>query len=236
MKRLLMATVAFVSFGSVAYAADLPVKAPAAAGPYVAPLMGPWTGIYIGGQIGYGWNWTGTDLSAGGTTLATLGDSPQGITGGFKVGADYQTGAIVWGIVGDINLANFSNSSSMVALGPVTISNSTNWWSTINGRIGLSTLGDHLLPYFVGGLAFGQAKASVDLGTASFSSSPTNTGWDAGLGIETRITKNWSVFIEGKYVNMGNVVVPLTSGGVTLATADKDVRFGVVEGGVQLRF
>ena len=42
---------AVLLFGTPAFAADLAVKAP------VTPLapVSPWTGFYIGGNVGYGW-------------------------------------------------------------------------------------------------------------------------------------------------------------------------------------
>jgi outer membrane immunogenic protein len=77
MKRLLLASVALcVGAGSAALAADLPPpyypppRAPAAYIPIVAPLYN-WSGFYIGGNLGAGWNSTGSITDTFGSTFGT---------------------------------------------------------------------------------------------------------------------------------------------------------------------
>jgi outer membrane immunogenic protein len=215
-----------ISWNFPAFAADLGRKAPQNS---QVLTYGPWNGFYIGPQIGYGWDWSGTDFNAAGTTIVTLGNSPHGLTGGGRIGYDLQNGPFVFGVVTDLNLADFNSNSSMQGL---SITNTTNWWGTTNARLGFSQFGDHLLPYVTGGAAYGGKKTEITAIGLSDAASKTSVGWDAGAGIETRISPNVSIYIEGKFVDLGNVQVPI--GGIL--TSDQKFTFGVVQGGVNWRF
>jgi opacity protein-like surface antigen len=55
MKRLLLGTLALVTPATAATAADLYTKARPAPPPVAPPLLFSWTGFYVGGNIGGGW-------------------------------------------------------------------------------------------------------------------------------------------------------------------------------------
>lgn len=252
MKKLLL----FLTFlfPSLVHAADMPLKAAPAP---LASVYAPWSGIYGGLSVGYGWDWSGTDLSVAGTTLATLGNSPHGLTGGARLGYDTQTGPFVLGLVTDVNLASFtSNSNTNMAVSGAggfggllgSVQNSTNWWGTTDIRLGFPQFGNHVLPYLVGGAAYGGKTTSVNgaivagttstnaASTTSASASTTSLGWNAGLGIETKITPQASIFIEAKYIDLGSLNNPLgnvTNGPVMSSQAFK---FGVAQGGFNYHF
>ena len=96
------------------------------------PLPYSWTGLYLGGNIGYGWGGDGTidpNATAGPTTglfageapfivasqLATLGSlstDPKGFLGGVQAGYNYQSSWLVIGIEADYAWANISGSNS----------------------------------------------------------------------------------------------------------------------------
>jgi outer membrane immunogenic protein len=64
----LAATASTIAFIQIALAADLPMKAPVYAPPPPTPVYS-WTGLYVGGNVGYGWgsrtvNFTPNDLNA----------------------------------------------------------------------------------------------------------------------------------------------------------------------------
>jgi hypothetical protein len=67
---LLAVVVATVAAGSVAWATDLPVKAPAVPAQIYAPYS--WTGLYIGGNLGGGWANHTTDATLAGAALYTF--------------------------------------------------------------------------------------------------------------------------------------------------------------------
>ena len=57
------------------------------------PLTNSWMGPYIGGNLGYGWG----DVNNSGTR-------PSGVLGGLQAGYNYQSGQLVVGIEGDLQL------------------------------------------------------------------------------------------------------------------------------------
>lgn len=248
-----VALVSVVSVGGTAIAADLPVKA-IPSNPIAPTTIGTWTGAYIGAQVGYGWDWSGMNLSGTKdtvvTTLNSLGNAPQGFTGGGRLGYDAQVGNLVFGIVTDINGANFTgngSTSNLNTLGSLASGVTTNWWGDVNGRLGITFLGNNILPYVTGGLAYGGTKATFNCSacgvTAAGAVTPlsnaitnTSVGWDLGAGVETKISQNWSVFVEGKFIDLGTIQVPLVSAGNVVATGSQHFQFGVVEGGINYRF
>lgn len=202
-------------FTGKAFAADMAVRAvptTAAPAPYLPTVN--WQGAYGGLMLGYGGELD--NASAPGLDLA---NNPHGFTYGGRLGYDWQPSALVFGVVTDISGANFSNSTLNGQL-----SARTNWWGTSNVRTGL-TFANQLL-YVTGGLAYGGKSANV----AGFSASDTSFGWDAGVGIEGKFSQNWSAFLEGKYIDLGNLALP------AVAAGQQPFRYSVVQGGVNYHF
>src|ERR1700686_3050330 len=99
----------------------LPVAALAAAAPAPAADLAPppvaippvplftWTGLYLGGQIGYAW---GTDT----LTVYPLGFgtnfTPNGVVGGAHIGYNLQLNQFVVGLEGDVEGTGISRSFS----------------------------------------------------------------------------------------------------------------------------
>ena len=95
MRRLLLASVALcVGAGSAALAADLPPpmapppRAPAAYIPAPIPLYN-WSGFYIGGNLGAGWNSGGSVSDTFGSTFSGSGQTTK-FLGGGQVGVNYE--------------------------------------------------------------------------------------------------------------------------------------------------
>lgn len=214
-----------------AHAADLPRKAPIAV-TATTPVFGPWAGWYIGFQGGYGYD-VGNAIASGfdQVTFAGLVNSPAaGWTAGGRLGYDLAAGPFVIGFVTEINGANFAGSIN----GPTASGNySEHWWGATNARIGLTQFGQHVLPYIIGGMAYGGRNASVMSPLATFSASDSNVGWDAGAGLAVKLSPTVDLFAEAKYVDLGTLAVTDGMGDV-LAT--KAFRFGVIEGGVNFHF
>ena len=210
-------TTLFVGMSVAAKAADLPV-APAPA--YKAPaMMAPifsWTGFYLGGNLGIGWqNGNVTDSRFGVNWSA---NNNATFVGGGQVGVNYQFGGnFVAGIEGDFDwFANNNNSASVTAFG-TTLQGSDNgrWLTTLTGRLGYAF--DHVLLYGKGGGAWVGSNnftvTNVATGTSvAFSNNNTNTGWTAGAGVEWAFTQNWTARVEYDYVGLSNAsfTVPAT--------------------------
>jgi outer membrane immunogenic protein len=219
MKRFGIAMLlALLSIG--AQAADFPTKTtPLRTAPVPAVSMfGPWGGFYTGVKVGYGYDVSGINLTDPGVGTA-VGGAPHGFTGGLQAGYDWHAGSLVVGLVTDINAADFSTSGTAIN---AAWSSRTNWWGTTDARLGLTGLGNHVLLYGLGGLAYGGRTSNVSGGGISNS----GFGWNAGGGIETRITPNMSIFAQAKYIDIGSIQ--------PVPGANQDFHFGVFETGVNL--
>ena len=105
----------------------------------------------------------------------------------------------------------------------LTIDQHLQWFGTVRGRIGILAT-PKVLFYGTGGLAFGEIKttgtmtgftpAGVAVGSVA-SNSTTRAGWTAGVGVEGKITQNWSAKLEYLYMDLGR----FSSGPFTLAPA-----------------
>jgi outer membrane immunogenic protein len=212
MKRIFTAAVLFSAFTASAFAADLPV----AKGPpiYTPPVpVFTWTGVYVGGQIGYQWGQSRDPyLDALGVESVPLplAHSDSGIVGGAHIGYNYQFSSFVLGIEGDVNGSSYRGSEYSVFEGDVPLGESTRIGieGSIRGRIGWAW--DRVLIYGTGGVAFASVKSEFDddlfIGTPfeSTSVSKERTGWTAGGGIEYAIDNNWSVRAEYLYSDYGH--------------------------------
>ena len=65
LRRILLASVGAIALAGSAFAADLPSRAPPPVYVPPAPVF-TWTGVYVGGQIGYAWGQSDPTISDGG--------------------------------------------------------------------------------------------------------------------------------------------------------------------------
>ena len=136
-----------------------------------APIF-TWTGIYIGGQIGYAWasgnnNFTGFDPffgPLGGTFLSSsAGGTPSGVIGGANVGYNYQINQWVLGLEGSVDGTSLSN-TAVVAFPDgtsLTAHTKADIQGSIRGRLGVAW--DRALIYATGGVAFGGFNTDVSI-------------------------------------------------------------------------
>lgn len=206
----LLAATAFVAASvTAASAADLPSRvAPA---PVFTPVpVFTWTGFYVGGQIGYGWNANDNDFDVPvGYTVDGLpftgfgGDEGDGFLAGVHAGYNVQLGSFVVGVEGDIEgvFGDDDDDFDGVIIGPgglpVTYSiasSSIDWQGSLRARAGFAF--DRALIYATGGIAF--AGLSDGIGS---SNDDTLTGWTLGAGIEYAFTDNLTTRLEYRYTN-----------------------------------
>ena len=175
-RTLLLTCAAVASFGMVASAADLPVKAPV-----MAPqTMGyNWSGLYIGAHIGGAF--AGTDF---------FGNDDARLMGGGQIGLDYQfASSWVFGIEG-----NYSFVDSRGGNGPAFFTNRN--LGSVTGRLGYGW-GPALL-YAKGGFAWADTRQSF-----GFTATGDN-GYTVGGGVEYMLAPSWSAKLEYQYYNFGN--------------------------------
>jgi len=214
MKRLLLASVALFS-ASAALAADLPPpyvpppRAPAAYVPVVAPLYN-WSGFYVGGNLGAGWNSGGSVSDSFGSTFTGSGQTTKFIGGG-QVGVNYEFwGGVVIGAEGMFDaLPNTTNTWTVTD--PVTGSTASatfnsRWVTTATAKLGYAW--DRVLVYGKGGGAWvGSDNPNLTIngfGQTLTSSTTNNTGWTAGIGVEWAFAGNWSARVEYDFIGLQN--------------------------------
>jgi outer membrane immunogenic protein len=168
-------------------------------------------------------------------------DMNGGIAGG-QIGYNWQSSNWVFGLEADAQWSgekgsNRYNCASTLAGGvclpgltflpagatgtALAFDQSLEWFGTVRGRAGVLVT-PKVLFYGTGGLAFGEIKTTGRMtgfdgfGTpiASIgSTSTTRAGWTAGVGVEGKITQNWSAKLEYLYMDLGR----FSSGPFTLA-------------------
>jgi outer membrane immunogenic protein len=177
-----------------ALAADIPYQQPPQ--PAAAVPLFSWTGVYLGGQIGYGW---------GGDTLTVypygFGTNfvPNGVIGGAHAGYNYQINQIVAGLEGDVEGTGISRNYNP---GGVLYGTEIPVQGSIRGRLGVAF--DRALIYATGGAEFAGFNTSyTGFGYEQFSH--TLAGWTVGGGIEYAVTNNWSIRAEYRYADFGHL-------------------------------
>ncbi len=194
-KAFLLASTVAVLAASGANAADAIVEEPA---PVVVAPVFSWSGAYIGGQVGYGW----AKSKASGDLVGSV--SPDGFLGGLYAGYNFETGnGFVLGVDGDVTYNDQSKHSGLyvddVAVGNV--KTDLRWSGAVRARAGYAV--DRFLPYIAGGVAFGQVKNTIDVGSAWASESKTHTGWTLGAGVDYAATDNVILRLEYRYTDYG---------------------------------
>jgi outer membrane immunogenic protein len=220
MKRFVLGAVALLAMGTTAEvrAADyyppppLPQPPPQIAYPATIECY-RWFGPYIGGNLGFAWGTVDNSLA-----------KPSGLVGGIQGGFNWQNGAYVFGVEGDIQ-----TSGAQDTFAPWKFSNP--WFGTIRGRAGYSFA--NVMFYGTAGLAFGGLQAE----TYGLGESHTSAGWTVGFGTEFALGQmgfgpnwtNWTAKVEYLYVD-------LASNPFTITGMSNGFRFGEFRAGVNYHF
>jgi outer membrane immunogenic protein len=201
-RQILLASVGAIAIAGSAFAADLPYRGPPPVYLPPPPIF-TWSGLYMGGQIGYAW---GSDpivvASVFGGPNAFFNDKPQGVIGGAHLGYNLQFAQWVVGLEGTVDGTSVSGTRTSVT--GVTMSTRTNVQGSIRGRLGVAF--DRVLIYGTGGAAFAGFKDDYAIAFPLFlreSDSKTRTGWTVGGGLEYAVTNNWSIRAEYRYSDFG---------------------------------
>jgi outer membrane immunogenic protein len=192
MMRKFLLPAAFLAVAAPAVAAEIPSPPPP---PYTPPPLFTWTGLYLGGQIGYGW---GTDSVTVNPFGFATNFTPNGVVGGGHIGYDLQLNQIVAGLEGDIEGTGISRTFSP---GGAIYNTSVPVQGSIRARLGIAF--DRVLLYATGGGEFAGFDTTVTA-VISDQSSQARAGWTVGGGIEYAVTPNWSIRGEYRYADFGS--------------------------------
>lgn len=190
-------------------AADLAVrKAPVYKAPaVVAPVINPWTGLYAGWNLGYGWERFGD----GNLPRVNTGDGVFGV----QVGYNWQAGNWIYGLEGDLQTTfqHVGTANGVCNTGTACQLNARlNGFGTIRGRVG-GLVGSGLL-YVTGGAAFVDIGGQLQTGTGFSETDGTwRTGYAVGGGYEQMLWAGWSGKLE--YLYMAAKGPSLTVGAAT---------------------
>jgi outer membrane immunogenic protein len=169
------------------------------------PAFYSWTGAYVGVQAGYSWGRDRTRrfLSASG---AFLGSSSRydidGALGGAQAGFNYQLGAIVLGVEGDVEAVGGRGRVRDTGLaGRV----QQDWQGSLRGRIGFAF--DRFMIFGSGGASFTEFEHRLHdpVAGASESAKVSKTGWNIGAGVNFAFTENLILGAEYRYTDYGKV-------------------------------
>lgn len=236
-KLLSFAVASVVSIGLInaASAADMAVKARPVAPPVVTYN---WTGCYVGGNIGGGWeriSQTQVAKIVGGANVP-VGPNDFGssngtdFVGGGQIGCDYQFNKFVVGVQGMYDYGRISSTHVVPTAFPgfpVGSFNSVNqvkdMW-TVTGRVGYL-----FTPALLGYVKGGGAWTRVDHVFNGFVPTPfvsetafgvNRQGWTVGAGLEWMFAKGWSVFGEFNYMDFGDKDVAFVQAPATVGFPD----------------
>ena len=224
MKRFMIVGAFALLAGEQALAADLPPPAPMPRAPAVyvpAPIpVYTWTGFYIGGNVGVGWQ-QGNLGDPLGNSFAT-GNSIKGLGGG-QVGVNYEFyNGVVVGAEAMFDW-RFNNNNTMtttlpasgVPAGPASITVNNQWLTTATGKLGYAW--DRVMVYAkAGGAWVGSSNPTIAVdgfGTVNPSLSNSNWGWTVGAGAEYAFFGGWSARIEYDYIGLTNQTFTVPAGG-----------------------
>jgi outer membrane immunogenic protein len=188
MRKRLLGSVAILTLAAVgvAHAASSHHAKPVPRVP--PPPVDPWTGFYVGGNVGYSWGRSSTTTNffngATGALLTSTSGSFNlpGVVGGGQIGYNQLNGNWLWGLETDFQGSGErgnANSKFLCAVAvcqagnpffatgglpqnPVaitTFNQKIDWFGTVRGRVGVVTT-PAIVAYVTGGLAYGEVATS----------------------------------------------------------------------------
>jgi outer membrane immunogenic protein len=230
LRNLLLATAAVIATAAVAAPATAAPATPAAA----------WGGFYAGVNAGFGGDkfvYPANATYTNGMSVTTLNaqgsQTSSGFLGGAQIGYNLPvSNSWIVGLEADIDASGiegqthlsgggFNTSGSLGAAGDIT--SKLNYLGTVRVRVGYPMFDSRFMPFVTGGLAYGEAKTSADVGYTSsggasgsvgVSRTSTRTGWTAGVGADYALTDNMSFRAEYLYADLGKSTLYAGSFGV----------------------
>ena len=230
MKRALLTGVGLLALALAAQpalAADLPLMTKAPPRPLA---VYNWTGFYAGAHLGGGWG----DKDWVAVGVGPLGSHDiSGFIGGGQIGFNYQIGAWVFGVEGDISGTTLKGEHVDTTFFGNNITE-VEWFGTITGRVGYAW--DRALLYVKGGGAWVRDKYTItDAGLFFAGAATTKDGWTIGAGLEYAFAPRWSAKIEYNYLDFGSETVTFTTGGGGTFLREVDQQIHAVKAGLNYR-
>jgi high affinity Mn2+ porin len=223
-KRILAGlALGLLSLNGLAFAADLPVKAPR-----LQPLF-DWTGLYFGAHAGFGRGFSDATLTD--PAVAATGNFFGGPIGGLQAGYSFQLPSrLVLGIEADVTFPNYVHGNSVLsslATAKSWVFDQMDFVGSFRGRLGYAS-GPWLF-YATGGLAFsGERFLSMPADGNDEKRLHMRPGWIAGGGAEFAFAPHWSLRLEYLYSQFEHASVQFASGAQSASTLNfQQLRVGL---------
>ncbi|MGA8696286.1 MAG: TonB-dependent receptor [Xanthobacteraceae bacterium] len=194
-----------------------------------APVPGGynWSGFYLGLNAGGAFGVNTATVSGGGGSASV---SEPGFIGGAQIGANYQTGPVVWGFEADYDA---STQNQSLPSGVISGTTQMPWLATLRGRFGMAF--DRTLVYGTAGGAAGELRsANITIPAGTTSTTVTYGTWVAGAGVEYGITDNLSARVEYLYLDKNNIATGVI--GPPATTITSHLQDNLVRAGLNYRF
>lgn len=196
-----------------------------AAPPPPAPVVqdrcapGPWTGFYVGGNLGWGHSeGEFNDHDKIFSDKHGFDNEDNAFVGGVQSGYNLQCGNVVFGFESDINWVGFDDNNRNDGHryeydgDDFRHRRTLDWFGTVRGRIGWTN--DRVMVYATGGLAYGEPEHrwdghfrlnnyNDDMGRHK-NSNNVEWGWTAGGGVEFLHSDRFTIKAEALWVRFDN--------------------------------
>ena len=172
------------------------------------PYQHDWTGLYVGGHVGYGWIDLKGAFDSFGVPEADFIDDARGsfelddadFLGGAQIGYNVQIDKVVLGIEGDISFTSWKD--SLTNRDNDRVAFDTDYFATLRARAGYAI--DNVLLFATAGAAWTDTEFS---GSDAGGGAPGQTGeldlddvgFVAGGGAELALDEDWSIKAEALY-------------------------------------
>jgi opacity protein-like surface antigen len=214
MKKLLLAA-AMIMSGSIANAADMPVKA----APYAPVPVFNWTGFYLGGEVGYVWGRTDNVTTLIPTTISTR---PDGWVAALFGGYDLQlpNNVVIGARIAAPVWSNADDTRADPAFPVITYSGEFKWAVLATAQLGYAI--GALQPYVGIGIGVGQGEATMNNpffapGPTVFSDEQTHVGLVLNAGVKYMFARNWFAGVHYTHIEWQNKTYNIVTPGVTFA-------------------
>ena len=201
MKKFLLGTVGLVALGMAAPASAADLRARPAPPPPMVAAIYDWSGFYIGGNGGWGQSRNCVDF----VTFADACSERSGGLAGGQLGYRWQAGTWVFGLEGQGDWADLSNTRVSIFRPEFSTRTKTDVIGLFTGQIGWAW--NTALFYVKGGAAVTSNRFSIlDTLTGAELASASSTRWGGAVGVgwEWGFAPNWSAGIEYDHLFMGD--------------------------------
>lgn len=223
----------FLLGSAAAFSIAISISSAQAADLVDAPVEFGWSGFYGGVQGGYAWGDSAFAFPAS-PGFESNDDDVSGFLGGVHVGYNWQVNQMVFGVVGDVNFGGVSGSNTNAVPGATQVlTTDLDLAASIRAKAGM-LISNSTLVYATGGVAFADVDHSLTVpgfvGTGNWSE--THIGWTVGGGAEMKLSPDMTIFVEGRYTDLGAESFP---GGQGYSPHTFDFEYAQVQAGVSIQ-